>query len=140
MMMCQEDVDLLPIDPFGMELNISLAEDPFRMNFNLDATVAAISGWIDEFGLNTYGIDVDEALEDICCEDNKISIELRFMRTRPLEYGQKEGDDNVVVNTCSLLHLDDERHILDGDMKELIYFGCEKYRSELENDCNYDCE
>ncbi|KAL0331891.1 UNVERIFIED_CONTAM: F-box protein SKIP28 [Sesamum calycinum] len=83
----------LPNDPLGMDFNISLPTDPFGMDFDIEATVAAITGWIEDFGLKAYGLETDEPSEDKNTDDNKFFAELNFVWTSSMEYEQEEGEN-----------------------------------------------
>ncbi|KAK4417860.1 F-box protein SKIP14 [Sesamum alatum] len=142
-----EDIaDSLPNDPFGMEMNIglpndppgmdfnmSLPTDPFGMDFGIQATVAAITGWIGDLGLKAYGFETDEASEDKNTDDNKFFAELNFVWTSSLEYEEEEGENGVVdAGTDSYLEdgAYDDRNMMGSDMEGLICFGYEKYQNE----------
>ncbi|XP_011098822.1 F-box protein SKIP14 [Sesamum indicum] len=148
-----EDIaDLLPNDPFGMEINIglpndpcgmdfniSLPTDPFGMDFNIEATVAAITGWIEDFGLKACGLETDEASEDKNTDDNKFFAELNFVWTSSMEYEQEEGKNEVVGSGIESYPQDgsyDDRNMSGSDMEGLMFFGCEKYQNEHVNEAS----
>ncbi|KAL3624312.1 hypothetical protein CASFOL_033128 [Castilleja foliolosa] len=109
--------DLLPNDPFEMELNIDLPNDPFVMGFeislpgdpfgidiDIDANLKAITGWIEEFG--------NQASGDKNVDDNKLFTELNFFWTSSTKYDDEEEDNELV-----------------GEIEEQMCFGCEKYKN-----------
>ncbi|KAI3452527.1 hypothetical protein Pfo_009191 [Paulownia fortunei] len=141
---CEDIADLLPNDPFGMEFNIglpndplgmgfdiSLPRDPFGMDLNIEATVAAITGWIEEFGLKAYGFETDEASEDKNNDDNNFFAELNFIWTSSMKYEQEEGE-NEVVDAGLGAYSEDGSY----DVEDLLCFGCEKYENEHVKDYN----
>ncbi|KAK6155260.1 hypothetical protein DH2020_009508 [Rehmannia glutinosa] len=149
---CKDIADLLPNDPFGLELNIglpsdpfgmgfevSLPRDPFGMEFNVEATVAAITGWIEEFGLKAYEFETDEASEDKNNDDSKIFAELNFVWTSFMKYEQEVGE-NEMVDAGLGAHMEDgsndDCNTLGGDIEDLMCFGCEKYENVQAKDCN----
>lgn len=132
---CEDIVDLLPNDPFGMEFNISksndpilmdfnpsLPRDPFGMDFDIEVTFAAITGWtgwVEEFGLKAYGFETDEAneenstddsnlkaIEDNGNDDSKYFAELNFVWTSSMEY--EESGENEVVDSGSVMHMEEK--------------------------------
>ncbi|KAH6791006.1 hypothetical protein C2S51_006012 [Perilla frutescens var. frutescens] len=157
---CEDIVDLLPNDPFGMEFNmgmandpilmdfnLSLPRDPFGMDFDIEVTVAAITGWMEDFGLKAYGFETDEAdgdnsnddnnlkaAEDNGNDDNKYFAELNFVWTSSMKYEEEEDGENEGVDAGPVMYVEDgsydDHTILGGGMDDLMCFGCEKYEIE----------
>lgn len=144
-----KDVDKLPNDPFGMEFDMGMSDDPLFMDFNpdlpqdpfgmdLEATFAAISALMEDFGHKTSGFeeggDSDNGFEEGGGSDNGSSnfcSELNFGWSGSMEYeGEcRENDVGQVMYTedwsygeCSTMS--------GGGKDDLMCFGCEKYGTE----------
>ncbi|XP_057766931.1 F-box protein At3g27290-like [Salvia miltiorrhiza] len=154
---CEDVVDNLPNDPFGMEVNMGMENDPILVDFNpslptddfdIEAALAAIAGLIEDFGLKAYGFETDEAdedcgdgssnlkaAEDEGIDDNKFFAELNFVWSSSMEY---EGEDreNELVDAGPVMYVEDgtsygdSTTMLGGGMDDLMCFGCEKYGIE----------
>ncbi|KAL2529071.1 F-box protein SKIP14 [Forsythia ovata] len=147
---CEDIGDSLPSDPFGMGVTIGLPTDPFGMDFNIGATVAAISGWIEDiekdFGRKDSGFESGEASEDKKA-DNKLFAELNFILSSSMKFESEVGVDkeNSVDSVMDSDHdLCEHHYLLGGNIEELICLGCEKYSissyekkgNELVTNCN----
>ncbi|CAI9763152.1 unnamed protein product [Fraxinus pennsylvanica] len=153
---CEDIGDILPNDPFGMGVTVGLPTDPFGMDFNIGATVAAITGWIEDiekdFGRKSSGFEKGEASEDKKA-DNKLFAGLNFILSSSVKFESEVGDEKVVDQNSVDLVMDSdndldhdlyEHHLLGGNIEELIRFGCEKYSissddkkaNELVTNCN----
>lgn len=151
---CEDIVDLLPNDPFGMEFNISMSNDPILMDFNLSLPrdpfgmdfdiLAAITGWMEDFGRKAYGFETDEAneenstddsnlkaFEDNGNDDSKYFAELNFVWT---SLGYEESGENELIDSGSVMDMEeksyDDHTMLCDDMDDMTCFGCEKYGIE----------
>ncbi|KAL2547402.1 uncharacterized protein Fot_08932 [Forsythia ovata] len=115
----------LPTDPLCMDIN--LPSDPFGMDFTIGANVASVTGWIDDNGSKSYGIETDqETLE-----------------------AKKANDDKMVASIGSVLGSEDvsfyDHYALGGYIEDYIQFSSDKYwfprcdssleQKGLENDC-----
>ncbi|KAL1564271.1 F-box protein-like protein [Salvia divinorum] len=131
-----KDVDKLPDDPFGMEFDMGMSNDPLFMDFNpslptdpfgmdLEATFAAISALMEDFEHKTIGFEEDG---DSGNGSGNFFAELNFVWSGSTEY---EGEDDV----GPVMYTEDRSYgecstILGGDMDDLMCFGCEKYGTE----------
>ncbi|XP_047945973.1 F-box protein At3g27290-like [Salvia hispanica] len=144
-----KDVDKLPNDPFGMEFDMGMSEDPLFMDFNpdlptdpfgmdLDATFAAISALMEDFGHKTSGFeegrDSDNGFEEGGGSDNGSSnfcSELNFGWSGSMEYEGECRENDI----GPVMYMEDGSYgecstMSGGDKDDLMCFGCEKYGTE----------
>lgn len=144
----EDIVHVLPNDPFGMEfskgltgdaismdVNFSLPNDPFGMNFGIETTVSTINDWIEDFGLKTCALEINE--EGKNDDDEKLIGELNLVWASSMQFELEEGEnENVDGNEADLvIHAMDEStfdecHLMVGNAEELMCFGFEKYQKE----------
>ncbi|KAL3526332.1 hypothetical protein ACH5RR_010988 [Cinchona calisaya] len=117
-MVCDDDiVDLLPRDPFGMDIS---------------ATVSAITGWIEDFGLKNLGFessseDDDDVGEEV--DDEKLLAELNIVwngattRLHP-DLGDTKPYEELSVSSSMEFGLCD-----DPSIEDVMGFSYEKYWS-----------
>ncbi|XP_051141365.1 F-box protein SKIP14-like [Andrographis paniculata] len=156
---CSDDdiVNLLPNDPFGMEINLCLPVDPFGMDFpvgepndtfdidiKVETTIADTVGWMKKCELMACGFKNDDAFIDKIMDDSISFTGVNFVLSGILNYEQEEGN-NALVDSALATQLggggggsyDAESRKLDyGTGEEILCFGFEKYQLDVTNDGN----
>lgn len=149
---CGDVVSLLPKDPFGMnfnmgmpydpslmDFNLSLPRDPFGMDFNIEATLAAINGWMEDFGLKAYGFQPYEAYGD--CSDGYSNLKVDqdnknddYKFFAELNFIWASSWEDEFVDVSPVIYMEDGSYddctMIEGDMDDVMCFGCEKYGIE----------
>lgn len=114
--MYEDIVDLLPRDPFGMDIN---------------ATVTTITGWFEDFNLKNLGFesgdDDDDDEENV---DDQLLAELNIVwnSATGIHRDTKNSDTRFSESSIEYNGIYDGPLLLDGDIEEVMGFSFEKYR------------